>query len=140
MKNKPLPMQGSYFVMNRLGTFTPIGSQDNQCVNTGEKVYDYFVRLVFDGTMQLDEKEFIIDHMEVDQIIQSLTLRSSCEAMTKHISDSLRMVFSGKKIPLLALKVRATAADGRRKAAWLEHSWTKDDVLLPLLGDTYDGR
>src|SRR6202000_1156902 len=74
-----------WFIMHRNGNFVPTAESSNQCKVMGHTSYNYTLSLIFPGTIKLDDQSFIVDHSEIDRLIQSLDLLGSCEQMQQLI-------------------------------------------------------
>lgn len=123
----------SFYVMNRTGKFEPDYYDDNQCKAKGHLEYHYHIKLVFEGACKLNDDGFIIDHQEIDDVIQNLGLQGSCEEMHLDIRKKLIPALTEHfGLPLLACKcvIHPTKTPG---AAWLEYVSLKDKASLPLL-------
>jgi hypothetical protein len=109
----------SYFVMNRVGRFTPAHHTSNQCKAPGYPEYTYMLRMVFPGDMKLDANGFIIDHAQVNDMVVKLAATGSCEDMARVILTALDQFMTAKRIPLVACKciIRPTDPDA---PAWME--------------------
>jgi hypothetical protein len=93
-----------YYVMHRQGTFKPAGYTANQCKAPKHPDYHYELVMVFDGDAELDERKFLLDHQEVDDMIQSLRLGGSCEQMHQRISKRITSLMRERDLPMVACK------------------------------------
>lgn len=109
----------SYFIMNRTGVFRPSRSTTNQCKEQGWPEYAYSLRMVFPGDMKLDPNDFIVDHADIDQLVQTLRPPGSCEDMARTILTALDAFMAERKIPILACKCVIRPTDPTAPA-WLE--------------------
>lgn len=109
----------SFFVMTRRGLFRPASHTQNQCKEPGWPEYSYELRMVFRGDMALDESGFIVDHAEIDSMIQELRLTGSCEEFTTRILHSLDKFMSSAGIPMVGCRCIVRATDPN-SPAWLE--------------------
>lgn len=109
----------SYFVMTRRGTFRPTHYTSNQCKEPGWPEYSYELRMVFRGEMDLDKDGFIVDHAEINHMIQKMQLTGSCEKFTIAILGSLDKFMSSANIPMVACRCIVRATDPNTPA-WLE--------------------
>lgn len=109
----------SYFVMNRIGRFTPAQFSSNQCKAPGYPEYQYALRMVFPGDMKLDSHDFIVDHAEIHAMVTKMALSGSCEDMTTLILRALDRFMTEHKIPMVACKCTIRPTDPEAPA-WLE--------------------
>lgn len=123
----------SYFILNRQGEFKPSMMSSNQCKGWGHSNYHYLLQLVFDGTLKLDENSFIVDHQAIDDVVQNLVLKGSCEQMHLKISRLLVPTMIKKKLPLLACKCTIRPTLDPKGPAWLQYVLLKDDKYAPCL-------
>lgn len=79
-----------FFVMERRGMILSSADTPNQCKDIGHRSYEYYAKLVFHPTTQLDSSSFLVDHAVVDSIIQDSSRKGSCEQMHNSIMDGLR--------------------------------------------------
>ena len=122
----------SVFIMHRTGHFRPKSSTSNQCKAPGHTLYEYSLKMVFEGNIKLDERKFIIDHQDVDDLIQKVTLTGSCEQMHQTISRRLQTMMKIRKIDMVACKCLIVPA-GAKTVAQLEFITTKDTKYLGYL-------
>ena len=78
--------------MHRRGWIYSRQATDNQCKAPGHDKYHYHVILACSET--LDEDDFIIDHNTVNQYIQRIKVRGSCEQIHKAIYRAVRKAFA----------------------------------------------
>lgn len=122
----------SYFVMNRTGKFYPAKMTPNQCKAPGHSQYNYHLRMVFAGDAKLDQNNFLLDHQEVDDLVQGMMLKGSCEEMNQKITARLAKLMGAKAIPMVACKctIRPMIPDG---PAWLEFVTLPEEAHLNCL-------
>jgi len=122
----------SYFVMNRTGTFRPEKFTSNQCKAPKHPDYFYHLKMVFDGKVKLDADRFILDHQDVDDLVQGLVLNGSCEDMQLKIMERLAKMMGLKKIKMVACKciISPVLPNG---AAWLEFTSVPEKKHLSCL-------
>lgn len=126
----------NYFIMYRRGEFHPSVMSSNQCGVEGVPTYFYSLKLVFDGDLKLNKDDFIVDHQVLDDIIQGLTLTSSCEDMQRAICSAITPFLSEKlELPLLGIRVEIHAGD-RDAPGWMEYISLKDAAYAAILGVT----
>jgi hypothetical protein len=123
----------SYFILNRQGEFNPTDMTNNQCKGWGHGKYFYLLQLVFDGTLKLDDNAFIIDHQDVDDLVQNIVLKGSCEQMHMKIAKKLIPTLVKKALPLLACKCTIRPTLDPQGKAWLQYVSLKDDKYAPCL-------
>lgn len=121
-----------YFVMTRKGQFKPSHDTNNQCVKVGKQIYDYELKLLFEGNVELDDNGFIIRHEEIDELIQKMELSGSCEQMNLQISKEISQFFMFK---LIGLKSMITPPVYKHEIliASVNYCWVKENNLLSLL-------
>ncbi len=120
------------YVMTRSGQFISSKDTPNQCVKIGKQIYEYEVKLLFRGDIELDENGFIIRHEEIDEIIQKLSLSGSCEEMHKTLSKAISQFFQFKLIGYKAV-IKPPLYKNETLIASLDYCWINDSILLPLL-------
>lgn len=123
----------SYFVLNRQGTFYPAKMTTNQCKVLGHSKYYYLLQMVFDGKLKLDENSFIVDHQAIDNLVQELVLKGSCEQMHQKIAKLLVPTLVKKNLPLLACKCTIRPTLDTQGPAWLQYVLLKDESHAPCL-------
>lgn len=125
-----------YYLMTRKGQFQPAINTENQCVKTGRQIYEYEVKLLFNGDINLDMNGFIIKHEEIDEFIKNLSFSGSCEQMHKKLSAELSyFIKTEKQISLLGYKAIITPPMYKHEIliASLNYCWVDRTDLLPLL-------
>ena len=120
------------YIMHRKGVFEPDKYTSNQCKVEGHESYDYHIIMVFPGTQQLDINNFIVDHQDIDDTIQNMVLKGSCEEMHQRICDRLKKFFERKGIDLMAMKciIKPVSQGG---IAHMEYLFTRDSSFVPLI-------
>lgn len=118
--------------MHRKGVFEPEKYTSNQCKIEGHDSYDYHIIMVFPAHQQLDANAFIVDHQDIDNTIQNMVLKGSCEQMHQKICDRLKKFFSKKDIDLMAMKciIKPVTNGG---VAHMEYLFTKDSSYVSLI-------
>lgn len=108
-----------YYVMHRTGQFKPAKFSSNQCKGPGHDKYHYELVMVFNGDASLDKDYFLLDHQNVDDVIQKMRLGGSCEQMHLKISRAISKLMKDHNLPMVACKciLRPTIPDG---AAWMK--------------------
>lgn len=98
--------------MHRIGNKTIDSNSSNQCGFVGCKTINYKVIAVFDKTLN-NKEAFVIDHAEIDNIIQKMHIHGSCETITSVIGEELfkKITKDKKKSKLKALKVEIQPFD-----------------------------
>lgn len=122
-------------IMHRRGTFKPVQMTCNQCKVYGTEEYNYSITMIFSPKLRLDKMGFIIDHQAIDDIIQNLGLKGSCEQMQDAICEHLCGEFKKMKIPMWACKISigAVLADGSQLQGWMHKTWAQKPKYLELL-------
>lgn len=122
----------SFYIMNRRGTFTPNLTTTNQCAKPGHPEYQYHIKMVFDGEQPLDNREFLIDHQEVDDFIKKLELVGSCEEMHLMLRSELPAFMEEKSLEFAAYKavIHPSKIAG---VAWLEYVWARTEKDMACL-------
>lgn len=124
-----------YYIMNRRGVFKPDARTNNQCAKPGHSEYHYHLKLIFDGDQPLDNREFLLDHAEVDAFLKQLGLVGSCEEMHVLIRKELPEFMAEKSLGLAAYKAVIYPTKVLAEA-WMEYVWarsTKDAACLSYL-------
>lgn len=121
------------FIMHRKGVFEPSYHTPNQCKVQGHESYKYHMIMVFPANQQLDANAFILDHQDVDDTIQKMILKGSCEQMQQKICDKMKKYFSKRKIELLAMKTILKPVVQGEGVAHMEYLYTKDSAYIPLI-------
>jgi hypothetical protein len=93
-----------YFIMNRVGQIKLKADSKNQCKAIGHRDFQYQLRMVFDGTMKLDSRQYILDHQDVDTMIQKIGFIGSCEQIHQVLMLKLVAFMAKKKIPMRAAR------------------------------------
>lgn len=93
------------YTMNREGYFFPVRHTSNQCRQEGTNIYLYKCRIVFDQKQRLDKNQFLIDHIDVNEIIIGVKLSGSCETMAKEIMEELKFKLTSRNISYVAIKI-----------------------------------
>lgn len=123
----------SYFILNRQGSFQPSAMTKNQCKGWGHGNYYYLIQMVFDGKVKLDDMAFIVDHQAIDDLIQEMVLKGSCEQMHQKIAKLLVPTLIKKNLPLLACKCTIRPTLDPQGPAWLQYVLLKDESHAPCL-------
>lgn len=120
------------YIMHRFGNFKPDTFTPNQCKVQGHDNYNYHIIMVFPANQQLDADDFIVDHAEIDQTIQNMVLKGSCEKMQGKICDRLKKFFAKKDIDLMAMKtiIKPVSQGG---LAHMEYLYCRDSSFVPLI-------
>lgn len=124
--------QPSYYIMNRRGTIKPDTVTDNQCAKPAHPEYHYHVKVMFEGKHPLDKRQFLLDHVEIDQFIQKLELVGSCEEMHKLVEAELPTFLENKGLDLVCYKA-VIAPSKNPGEAWLEYVWARKDKDMKCL-------
>lgn len=74
------------YTMTRRGTLSPDDITSNQCKDVGHNTYYYTVVVEFQPNILLDEKDFLIDHTDINRSIQESVLMGSCEGLCRIIA------------------------------------------------------
>lgn len=120
------------FIMHRKGRFEPNKYTPNQCKVEGHESYDYHLIMVFPGTQELDINDFILDHQDIDDTIQRMVLKGSCEKMHQKICDRLKRFFEKKNIDLMAMKCIIKPVFSVN-VAHMEYLYTRDSSYSSLI-------
>lgn len=121
------------FIMHRNGIFVPKQKSANQCKIEGHQSYNYTLSMIFPKTVKLNNQKFITDHQHVDQVIQSLSLKGSCEQMHLAICNAIRAYFEDLDCELLATKCRILP-DINIGAAFMDYVYVKNPDYNYLIG------
>lgn len=122
----------SFYIMTRNGQFIRSKDTPNQCVKVGKQIYEYEIKLLFHGNIELDKNGFIVKHEEIDEIIQKLNLSGSCEEMHKTLSKAISQFFQFKLIGYKAI-IKPPLYKNEVLIASLDYCWVNNPILLPLL-------
>lgn len=120
-----------YYTMMRTGTIVPSQHTDNQCKQNPTHIYDYECKILFGSSQKLDEQDFLIEHEEINKVIQSLGLKGSCERMASDIIEAVKKEFSERSISIAGLKI--TILPYPRGQANLSLIWLLSKDMAPLL-------
>jgi hypothetical protein len=87
--------------------------------------------MVFPKRVKLDMNKFIVDHQEVDGLINSMLLEGSCEEMHQKICVNIRDFFSKKDVHLIACKCTIKPAENAN-AAYMQYVYleNKDSAFV----------
>jgi hypothetical protein len=96
----------SYFIMHRKGKCHPRMPTPNQCKVAGHPNYTYDISMIFPSNITLDDNQFIINHQDIDDIIQATYLKGSCEQMHLKLQRKLTRFFSSRGIEILGFKIK----------------------------------
>lgn len=118
------------YVMERRGIFSPNKHTNNQCKDVGHNHYEYNCKIAFHPTTKLDENDFLIDHVDVNQVIQDCLLNGSCERMHKRIMVNLQNILSERGIVAIAIKVTIIPKypEGLANLTYI-YTKSKEDIL-----------
>jgi len=125
-----------FFVMERVGHFKPHKATSNQCKGVGHHGYNYTCKIVFDPTIRLDSRGFLIDHQDVDDAIRNIKHAGSCEEMHQVIMKTILTTLERKRVDPMAVKVVITPIDemGRESAmAKLTNIFVKDHIYMSMV-------
>jgi hypothetical protein len=112
----------SYFVMNRRGTFAPSRFTDNQCKGYGHNKYAYALNMAFIGNKKsLDGNGFLLDHIDVDNMVQRMSLKGSCEEMQLRLMTKLDTLMKGKELFMAACKCTIQPVDDEGRVVGQAH-------------------
>lgn len=126
----------NYFIMYRRGEFHPSVMTNNQCGVKGVDKYFYSLKMLFDGDLQLDKDDFIVDHQMIDDIICSMKLSGSCEDMQRNIVAAIEPFLADEKeLPLLGVRCELHAGD-KDSPGWMEYVSLKEPRYAAMLGLT----
>lgn len=123
-----------FFVMTRKGHIVPSKMTSNQCKVEGHEDYDYIIKLVFPEFTKLDENDFLIDHQKIDDVIQNMFHKGSCERMHINICERMLKKLERKGLDIIAYKCSIIPVDKQRNqsgVAMLEYLYYKDGLLHP---------
>lgn len=114
-----------YIVMQRQGAFKPAEATEYQCKERGHSLYHYDVKLIWSGNVRLDERDFILDHKEVDAVVQAVPLARSCELMQDGVVFALREHMRKHNIDIVACRVWIEPdgwpdGDARMAGIWID--------------------
>ena len=124
-----------FFIMTRRGMFNAKTSTNNQCKVKGHNGYNYTIKILVEGVKEsLDNSDFIIDHVDIDQFIQKVGLKGSCESMHLQISSKLPKFLETKGVNLLGFCSKIVPI-GHDVMAFMEYAKVMDGdkSLLPML-------
>lgn len=121
-----------YYVMHRIGRFEVEKSAENQCKAPGWPAYEYQLKMVFDGNMTLDTDGFIVEHQDIDDLVQGLKMTGSCELLVRKIVDRVTKMCGYKALPLLAIRGLIRPI-GMQVSAWFEYAHADDAHLHTLM-------
>ena len=106
----------SYQIITRRGIINAGTKTNNQCKAVGHEKYYYELAILFKDDVQLDEKQFIIDHQCIDDEVQKVQI-NSCEVMAKTILSNMEAALCHKGIGYIGMLLK------------IQH-----DEVLPLIG------
>jgi hypothetical protein len=93
------------FTMMRSGVFVPAKATRNQCAREGHPAYNYRIIVATDASLPLNEREMILDHILIDDMMMNMKLSGSCEEMLKAVLNEVKSLFSDFEIKLLGAKI-----------------------------------
>lgn len=119
------------YIMERKGFFKSFKSSDNQCKGKGHLNYSYQIKIAFSRKCLLDKSYFLIDHQHIDDVIQKITFKSSCEVMHQNILKELKLLFYNKKLNILAIKttIKPIKPEGMAELTYI-YSLKKDYLIF----------
>lgn len=124
--------KNTFYIMNRRGVFKAPKATSNQCAKPAHPEYNYHVKLMFEGDQPLDNRQFLLDHQEVDDFIRKLGLVGSCEEMHQILKEELPDFMAEKSLKFVCYK--ATISAGKAQGpAWLEYIWARNERDLKCL-------
>jgi hypothetical protein len=78
---------------------------DNQCVNKGNDIFRYELKVLFPNGTKLDQQGFVIDHKLFDETIQKASL-NSCEIMSASILDAIQTLLKDHGLECMGCKLK----------------------------------
>lgn len=121
-------MKNQYYKMTRRGEFSASSPTANQCKDVGHGKYFYTLQLVFKGNTPLDVDGFLIDHFEVDKIVQSIPVEGSCEQMQQMFFEQFR-----QRLEIVAYKMTIKPSIETEPLAFMDYVAADKKSLLSLL-------
>jgi hypothetical protein len=80
------------FIIHRKGRIETSFNTDNQCKDVGWRYYYYHVTI---ATEKRDHQNFVIDHEEINNLIQELVIFGSCEDIAHTIYEAIFNAIKG---------------------------------------------
>ena len=114
------------YVMHRIGEFRPTDYSNNQCKIIGHQKYQYHLICAFEE--ELDQQDFVIDHVKLDTTIQNCVLIGSCERMHLVIYKAIKKV-CGKNL----LGYKAIIYPEKSAKAWMIYTKVSKQSILNYL-------
>lgn len=109
------------FTINRTGQFKVSTHTNNQCKSKNHVAgYKYHIIIVVDT---LDEQGFVIDHIEIDNIIQNIKIEGSCEEICLQLFNSIKKLKCAGTIVAYKSIIQPITANMQ---AFIEYKWYND--------------
>lgn len=124
-------------LMTRKGILNVKGaSTTNQCARPGHQVYHYEIKILFDNHVRLDENGMIIDHQQLDNVVQ-ITDPNSCEVMSNDILSRIQNLLKAHNLEKYCIGIKlkiqpAFVVDENSAYFQLYRSRIKEDSIMVM--------
>ena len=125
----------TFLCMHRTGKIHPSRSTDNQCKAVGHDTFHYHLRMVFSHTqISAERRSFIVDHVHVDRLLQTLAHNGSCEQVQINLRNHIIRFFREHDIELLALRCTLNPVlPLPKEGAWMDVIACTEDKFMMML-------
>ena len=116
--------------ITRRGYFITKNTQEsNKCANQNQTTYKYIINIAFDSP-KLDDNGFIIDHNVIDDYIQGLVLKGSCEQMSDKIISKLKQELTRK---YRVVGIGLSLFTSKNTLAYITETWVTNLLYLSTI-------